>query len=126
MRQGEKWWRAVIAFSAVLMAIFDAVTPVRSHFKVEAWVVLFFLDLVATIFLLSAPFVSRHKLKLVGWLVGSFGCLYSFTWVLIEQLTRGFVPTVINLYPFEVTVSVGTFVLVLSVGALVLYACKGD
>ena len=85
------WWRLCVVLGAVVMAAADVLEPVRSHIKSEVWVGALFVLVVLTV-LLETTHLVWGKVKMIGWLVGAFLGLYSFVWLIGQELVNHYVP----------------------------------
>ena len=133
MRKGVDYLFIIWTALVVLMAVSDAAAPDR-NFRVSAWLVLLFLGLITTIFVISyddgLSDDKRHILPylLTGFLAGAFLGLYSLVWQITMFLTGkaiAITPTV-ALFPFPITVDAFEwyFMIIIGFGLIFLSLVK--
>jgi hypothetical protein len=123
--RSDLWWRATIVISVAIMALDDALTPIRSHYKVEIWLIVMFIDIALTV-LLNRPRNLGEKLRMVGWLTACFLFVYSIVWAATEIALHHTFPPQVSLYPFGIAMSDFWFFMMGLLGAWMLYVFQGD
>jgi FtsH-binding integral membrane protein len=123
MRNEEAWWRVGMFAGTAFMAVSDALTTQRSHVKVELWVVVLFLELVLTVFILNHPRTLKARAKLVLWVVGCFLGPYTLVWAAVTSLHET-LPAAVSLYPFGFAVGWGILLVFVAAGVWLLYLTK--
>jgi len=116
---GRRLWSAITAVSTVFMAATDALTWVP-RWRIETWVLLLFLQMVASVFLLDNVRTRRQKLRAVSWLAGIYLGLYNATWVVLE-VVQGHIYSNIGLYPFGLNISWVVFFSLIALGFALMH-----
>ncbi len=98
------------------MAVTDAFTYIP-RWRVEIWVVLLFVQMVASVVLLDDVRTRLQKLRAVSWLAGCYLGLYNGMWG-IAEVVKGHFYSNVGLYPFGLNVSILWFLALVVVGLL--------
>ncbi len=117
-------WRIVVAYAIVTMAFTDAADYMDDNIRVEVWVILLSLIVIATLFLSATRFTAR--LSCMGWFVGCLLCLYNVTWFVTEYLAYQRVFTNVSVYPFGFNIPGPMFWIAVGMGALLIGMFRGS